>query len=138
MMALLTLLTQLSSPVLASPPKAEVSQALEAFSAAVAAGDADAAAPWLHPDSVQVIQMADGPMTLDTNGYLGLIRAGTVGGHAIELDVTDVNVTGSVATASAVRFTGPFRLTDAVSLAQLDGRWQIVAMSVAAEPRAEK
>ncbi len=138
MMALLTLLTQLTSPVLAAPPKAEVSEALEAFSTAVAAGDADAAAPWLHPDSVQVVQMADGPMTLDAEGYLGLIRAGKVGGHAIELDITDVNVTGSVATASAVRLTGPYQLTDAVSLAQLDGRWQIVAMAVAAEPRPQK
>ncbi|MFT4974302.1 MAG: hypothetical protein ACI8S6_000184 [Myxococcota bacterium] len=131
----MTLLTILTSAALAASPKAEISSTLAAFNTAVAAGDADTAAQYLHADGVQVILMPGGPMTVGTEGYLGLIRAGEIGGAPISLNVGAVHVTGPVATASAVRLVGPFQLTDAISLAKLDGGWQIVAMSVAAEER---
>ena len=127
MMALLTLL---SSFALAGGPKAEVADTLAAFSTAVAAGDVAAATPFLHPKGVQVILMPSGPMTVDTEGYLGLMGAGKVGGHPIALSVNEVHVTGAVATASAVRRTGPYELTDAISLARGESGWQIVAMAV--------
>lgn len=136
MLALLSLSLPLFLATAAgAPPKAEINEALAAFSSAVSAGDADSVARYLHPDAVQHIQLPTGAMTLDTEGYLGLVREGKVGGEPIELEVHDVHVTGTVATASTVRLSGPYRLTDAVSLAKGEAGWQIVAMAVSATPR---
>lgn len=133
---MMPLLTLMGATALAGAPRADVPSTLRGFSAAVAAGDAAAARPFLHPDSVQVVQMPTGPATLGTEAYLGMVQTGKVGGHEITVEVADVRVSGSVATATTIRRTGDLQLTDAVSLSRGEGGWQIVAMAVAVAPAA--
>lgn len=119
----------------ASPtPHADVEATLAAFSTAVSASNTQRTRRWLHPSCVQIVQLPDSEMVVDVDGCIGAMESGQIGGSPIDLTVSNIQISGGVATASTVRRTAGFVLVDAVTLVLRDDKWLIASMAVQAGP----
>ena len=119
---------------MAGTPESAIRTTLDDFVQGAASRDSARVSKALDPGAIQYVVTPDARMTLDTPTYLGLLEAGKIGGTETALQVHDLSVTGSVATATMTRQAGPVRFDDAVSLQKVDGDWKIVAIAVQMTP----
>ena len=130
MLALLSILA-----AVAADPTPAITATLDDFTQGAASRDTERVARALHPEARQYVAMPDGLQVIDTAGYLALLADGTVGGTPTTRATVGLEVSGTHALVHQTRDIGAMLLHDAATLAQADGRWQIVSVAVSVEKK---
>ena len=133
-MSLLPLLIA-GTALAADDPRAAVAATLAAWTEATDAKDADAVARVFHPQATQFVRLGGKEMTLATDAYLGMIRAGKIGGDTTTLTIHEVSIRPPLATALITRSSAAMIANDAVTLALHEGQWHITSASIDATLR---
>lgn len=113
----------------------EVKGTIQAWVEATDAQNADRVAEVFLPDAVQRVRLGDKEMSLTTEAYVGMIRAGKVGGTRTSLVIHDIEVADGLATALTTRTSDAMVMRDALVLERTDTGWRVASASVRATPR---
>ncbi len=110
--------------------RAAVIETLTAYARGADDRDAERVEGALHPESMQYLFAGDGIRAIDRQTYLGLLRAGKIGGKERSMEVEYVDITEGVSAFAKVQLRQEKRaFLHYVSLLKVDDTWQIASIS---------
>lgn len=117
------------------PERRAVAEALRAWVTATDVRNADAVEAFFLPDAVQRVRMGDQDLALTTEAYVGMLRAGKIGGGTTRLEIHEIAVRDGLATAVTTRTSDAMVMHDALILEHTSAGWRVASASIHAVAR---